>query len=41
MENQYVEIVTPDVSIEYRHIDYDNILAEDKHPPVGANFPES
>ena len=41
MENQYVEIVNPDGSIEYRHKDYDNILAEAKNQPVGEDLPES
>jgi hypothetical protein len=41
MENQYVEIVNPDGSIEYRHKDYENILAEAKNQPVGEDLPES
>jgi len=41
MENQYVEIVNPDGSIEYRHKDYDNILAEAKNQPAGEALPAS
>ena len=41
MENQYVEITHPDGSVEYRHKDYDNILAEAKNQPVGEALPAS
>jgi len=41
MENQYVEITHPDGSVEYRHKDYDNILAEAKNQPVGETLPAS
>ena len=41
MNNDFIEIKNPDGSVEYRHKDYEQLLADAKNQPVGDELPEA